>query len=103
MACSLDRSRAADRSTTDIYDRVRRLLENSRTVKPRRSCLRGDDGLLGSASGDLQHQLGAGRLLELLALMNCNHERSRAPDHAILIIDVEVCVRGVAVRSLHHD
>src|SRR5450759_3498719 len=42
------------------------------------------------AAGDLQHQLGARRLDEFLALADRHHEGARPTDHAIFVIDIEV-------------
>src|SRR6266550_407450 len=69
----------------------------------RSASLRRHDAAGRRVAGDLQHQLGAGRLLELLALLDLDHERARAADDAILVIDVEVGIGGVAVGPLHHD
>ena len=44
----------------------------------------------GVAAGDLQHQLGARRLAELVALADRDDEGAGAADHAILVIDVEI-------------
>src|SRR5262245_17481894 len=53
---------------------------------------------------DLEHELGAGRLLELVALADRDHERAGAADDAILVVDVEVVdIHGEGVRPLEHD
>ena len=46
---------------------------------PLRSRLRGNDARLRRAPGDLEHQLGAGRLLELIALADRDDERGTVP------------------------
>src|SRR5882762_3809010 len=57
---------------------------------PRHSRLRRNDAWLGRASGDLQHELGADRILELRPFADRNDEGARAADDAILVIDVEI-------------
>src|SRR5438132_13529557 len=42
------------------------------------------------ASGDFEHQLGAHRVLEFVALLDRYHESARAADHAVLVINVEI-------------
>src|SRR5947209_7879981 len=57
---------------------------------PRRSRLGGNDARLRRAPGDLQHQLGADRVLELRPLPDRDDERAWSANHAVLVIDVEV-------------
>src|SRR5215472_2273865 len=53
---------------------------------------------------DLQHQLGAGGLPELLALLDRDHEGTGAADHAVLVVDVEILdVHGAGRGPLEHD
>src|SRR5262245_1639771 len=60
---------------------------------------RGDDARLVRtelrlAAGDLQHQLAADRLGELVGRAHHDQERAEAADDAILVVNVEVGDRG---------
>src|SRR5262245_54289624 len=58
-----------------------------------------DHALRRLPAGDLQHELGADRLLELLALADRDDECARSANHAILVVDVElVDIHGAGVR-----
>src|SRR5215510_14605144 len=61
-----------------------------RAKHPRCPCLRRDHAPLRRAAGNLEHQLLARRVLELLAFLDWNDERARPTDDAILVIDVEI-------------
>src|SRR5262249_33244687 len=66
--------------------------------------LRRNDTLLRRMTGDFEHQLGADRLLELLAIVDGNDEGARPADHAILVVDIKVLdIEGKDVGPLHHD
>src|SRR6185503_20387912 len=54
-------------------------------------------------AGDLQEQLAAGGGLELAPLLDRNHERSGAADHAIGVVEVELGKVEEALRQLEHD
>src|SRR5262245_27445975 len=65
---------------------------------------RRDHAYLGRAAGDLEHQLGADRLAELLALADRHHERAWSANHAVLVVDVEVRdIHGGGIGPLEHD
>src|SRR6266566_1203781 len=83
------------------------LARASRAEHPRVPRLRRDHPPLRRAAGDLEHQLLARRVLELLAFLDRNDERAWPADDAILVIDVEILVlhlpHAVADLSLEHD
>src|SRR5436853_4419458 len=56
----------------------------------RRLGRRRDDARLAAILRNVEHQLGADRVLEFFALADRHHESARPADHAILVIDVEV-------------
>src|SRR5262245_60713780 len=58
-------------------------------------------GLL--VAGNLQKQLAAGGGLELVALLDGDHERAGAADHAIGVVEVELGKVEEALRQLEHD
>src|SRR5262249_4226260 len=63
-----------------------------------------DDTALRGVAGDLEHQLGADRFLELIAIVDRNDEGARAADNAILVIDIEVFdIEREHVGPFHHD
>src|ERR1700732_725272 len=63
-----------------------------------------NDAALGRAAGDFEQQLGPDRLLELLAILDRHHKRTRTADHAILVIPIEILdIHGRIGRLLHHD
>ena len=63
-----------------------------------------NDPALGRAAGDFEQQLGPDRLLEFVAVLDRDHERSRSADDAVLVIEIEVVdVHGRIGRLLHHD
>src|SRR3979490_1844313 len=49
-----------------------------------------DDPALGRPACDLEQQLGPDRFLELFAILDRHDERARAPDDAVLVIEVEI-------------
>src|SRR5579863_5023717 len=64
----------------------------------------GDDGPIGREAGDFEQELGADCFLELLAILDRHHEGTWSPDHAILVVPVEVLdIHGRKRRLLHHD
>src|SRR5437764_12859242 len=70
---------------------------------PRRARLRRDHAALGHAAGDFQHELGAGRLLELLAILDRNDEGTWPADDAVLVVDIEVLdIHRECVGPLEH-
>jgi membrane-associated sensor protein len=63
-----------------------------------------NDTRLRLPAGDLQHQLGARRFDEFLALADRDDESPRPANHAIFVIDVEVLdIHGTGHRPLEHD
>src|SRR5262245_61056746 len=58
---------------------------DARSLRGRRN-----DARLRNQAGDLQHQLGADGIAELVPLANRNDESAGAADHAILVVDVEL-------------
>src|SRR3981189_1729560 len=53
---------------------------------------------------DFKQQLGPDRLLEFLAILDRYHEGARAPDHAVLVVPIEIVdIHGRIGRLLHHD
>src|SRR5207247_9362299 len=75
-----------------------------RAREPWRPRLHGDQTPLRNKPRDLQHQLGAGRLLELLALADGDDERAGAADDAVLVIDIEIIdIHRERIRPLQHD
>src|SRR6516162_4176347 len=59
---------------------------------------------VGRAACDLEQQFGADRLLELVAILDRDHERAGAADHAVLVIPIEIVdIHGRIGRLLHHD
>src|SRR3954447_11685365 len=58
-------------------------------------------------AGDFLHQLGAGRFLELIAVLDTYDERAGTADHAVLVIDVQVlhrhAVHAIGVGPFQHD
>src|SRR5262249_43143648 len=56
------------------------------------------------AAGDFQHQFGAYRVLEFLALLDRHHEGARAADDAVFVINIEVFdIDRAWLRLLEHD
>src|SRR5271163_535107 len=71
---------------------------------PRLSLNHRDHRTFGRAAGDLKQKLGPDGFLELLAILDRHHERTRAADHAILVVPIEVFdIHGRIGRLLHHD
>src|SRR5262249_35940906 len=71
---------------------------------PRVARLRRDHATLGLAAGDLQHELAAGRFLELVAIVDGKDEGARTADDAVLVVDVEVLdIHRERVGPLEHD
>src|SRR3954468_2289050 len=49
-----------------------------------------DEALLRLEVCDLEHQLGADRLLEFLAILDSDHEGARSADHAVLVVKIQI-------------
>src|SRR6185503_21327883 len=72
---------------------------DARRVRGRR-----DRARLAAILRDVEHQLGADRVLELVALTDRNHERAGPADDAVLVIDVEILqIDRARLRLLQHD
>src|SRR6478609_1839703 len=62
------------------------------------------DRALRRAARDLEQQLGADRLLELVALLDRHHEGAGTADDTVFVIEIEVVdIHGGIRRLLHHD
>src|SRR5262245_38839372 len=76
--------------STQSEPQARRANPSSRAEHSRVPRLRRDDAPLGRATGDLEHELLARRLLELRALLDRNDERARPTGDTVLVVDVEL-------------
>src|ERR1700688_517716 len=65
---------------------------------------RRDNPALGFPPCDFEQQLGTDRLLELLAVLDRDHEGAGASDDAVLVVEIEVVdVHRRIGWLLHHD
>src|SRR5258706_3775483 len=71
---------------------------------PRLFLSRRDDPALRRPAGDLEDEFGSDRLLEFFTVLDRHHERTRAPDDTVLVVEIEVVdVHRRIGRLLHHD
>src|ERR1700730_866837 len=62
------------------------------------------DPLLWRPASDFKNKLGPDRFLEFLAILDRHHEGAWPPDHAILVVEIEVVdIHRRIGRLLHHD
>src|SRR5436853_7678129 len=59
-------------------------------VHPRLAGGNRHNAAFGHAAGDLEYQLGADGLPELVAVLDGDHEGAGAADHAVLIVELEI-------------
>src|SRR5258708_19611205 len=58
----------------------------------------------GRSPGDFEQKLGADCFLELVAVLDRDHEGTGTADHAVLVIEIEIVdVHGLSSRLLHPD
>src|ERR1700716_4158425 len=63
-----------------------------------------DDAALRRAAGDFEHQLGADRFLEFVAVLDRYHEGARPADDAVFVIEIQIVdIHGRIGRLLDHD
>src|SRR5262245_26729977 len=79
-----------DRSRRSATPALAPHLLADRAGNPRPARLNRDDARVRRAACDLEHELGADGVLELLTLANRNDECARPANHAILVVDIQV-------------